>query len=52
MKKKYKQPQPFKPTIEEEREIMEHVALLFSENKVIVSQIYPQLEVRGKIKNN
>jgi len=51
-KVKYLKPEPFKPTIEEELAVMEEIALLFSENKVIQSHNYPGLEVRGKIKSN
>jgi hypothetical protein len=49
---KYAQPKPFRPTREEELLVMESIALLLSENKVIISHNYPDMEIRGKIKAN
>lgn len=50
--KRKKQPKAYTPTIEETKAALEMVALLFSENMVITSREYPELELRGKIKNN
>jgi len=51
-KNKYPQPENFKPTREQELKIMNEIALRLDGNKVLISNIYPDLQVRGKIKSN
>lgn len=51
MKKKptttYQQPQPFKPTPEQDQAVMVELAALFTTGVVITSTHNPELQVRG-----
>jgi len=51
-KNQYPQPENFKPTREQELKIMEELAVFLENTKVLTSKIYPDLQVRGKIKSN
>lgn len=48
-KMKYQQPKVYKPTKEEEQEVMENVAQSLQKDKCLVSGIYPELVVQGKL---
>lgn len=48
--KKYNQPQIHKPTREQELKNMNEIARFIGDDKVLVSNIYPDLQVRGKAK--